>query len=39
MEAFFTFAGEHPIVTVFLAAILAHMPVAIIRALKNQPDQ
>ena len=31
------FAGAHPFVTVICLAIVAHMPVAIIQALKNKP--
>lgn len=34
-----TFAGEHPIVMILWTAIVAHAPVAIIRALKDGPDQ
>jgi len=33
---FYEFAGQHPIVTVLLFMIVAHMPVAIIQALKTK---
>lgn len=39
MSEFFTFAGQHPWITFFLVMCLAHMPVAVIQALKNQPDE
>jgi len=32
------FAGQHPWVALFSLMILTHMPVAIIRALKNKKD-
>lgn len=35
---FYEFVGAHPIVTVLCVMVLAHMPVAIIRALKNKND-
>jgi len=33
--SFLEFAGQHPFVTVICLALLVHMPVAIIQALKN----
>jgi len=35
---FYEFAGQHPIVTVLLAVIVAQIPVSIIHALKNKSD-
>ncbi len=39
MSEFLIFARECPWLTFFLVMCLAHMPVAIIKALKNQPDE
>lgn len=35
---FWEFAGQHPIVTILLGMLLAHIPVAIIRAFRNKSD-
>jgi hypothetical protein len=38
MEAFFDFAGAHPIVTVLLAVLLTSAPVRIIHAFRRPKD-
>jgi hypothetical protein len=35
---FWDFIGQHPYITLLLGIVLLHLPVAIIKALKNQPD-
>ncbi len=37
MKELLEFAGAHPWVAVLSLMVLAHMPVAIIQALKNKP--
>ncbi len=37
MKELLEFAGAHPFVAVLSLMVLAHMPIAIIRALKNKP--
>jgi len=39
MQAFYDFAGAHPIVTVLLAVVVAGMPVQIIRELRRPRDK
>jgi len=39
MQAFFDFAGAHPIVTVLLAVVIAGTPVQIIRELRRPRDK
>lgn len=39
MQAFYDFAGAHPIVTVVLAVLIVSLPASIIRELRRPRDR